>query len=760
VVTPELIAGRYRIEGLIGRGGMGAVYRARDTELDEVVALKVLSNELGTSADSIERFKREVKLARRVTHPNVARTFDIGEHAGTRFLTMEFIDGESLSDLMHAKGQLSLGRVLAIAGDICGGLSAAHKAGVVHRDLKPDNVMVASDGRVVITDFGIAREPIGAAAAKHTIGGIVGTPAYMAPEQVEARPDIDARADVFAFGVMLFELLTGQLPYKGESALTLAAARLYTDAPDPSTLRPDLPPGICQVVLRCLSREVAARFSDASELAMALANASPTMPQASSPRSVAPSGIQPVVSREKAVAVLPFRNVGAPEDDYVADGLSSELIDTLSMTAGLRVRPHGAVAQFKGATRDPRDIGRELEVDVIAEGSVRRAGDRVRLTVRLTSVEDGFQLWAQRFDRPANDLLVMSDETAHAISNALTVHAAEAHRQPLDALAVDLYLRARNEARQMGAGRVHRAIELFRAAHERAPNDVKILAGLARACARAWFFQGSAPADAAETARALAKRAHEAAPEDPEALLALATVHLMDQDVRAAAHTARLALAASPWNPDALEFVGRLLSESGRPDLAIQRLEAALQLDPTLRVARLEYVRVHALLGNYAKALEMLDSAVGVPDYEGDSVARARIALWSPDILASVLKLEVPDGDHARSPWRLVKLQQSVARGEPQDDMIKELAELGDQSRAASRFATLLYQILTELLIHLGRLDEAMIYLEKAVQSGLIDLSWIDGKTPVQRLAALPRFRELREPVAERGRVIREALGV
>lgn len=760
--VPELIGGRYQVLGLVGRGAMGAVYRAKDTELDEVVALKVLSSELGNSPDSIERFRREVKLARRVTHPNVARTFDIGEHSGIRFLTMEFIDGESLSDLVQKKGRLSLSRILEVGTEVCAGLAAAHRAGVVHRDLKPDNVMIGAGGRVVITDFGIARDPMANVDPKHTMGGIVGTPAYMSPEQVEARPDIDARADVFAFGVMLFELLTGQLPFKGESVIALASARLYSDAPTVVSVRPDIPDGISDIVGRCLARNVAERYADAGVVANELASKIPTLGGGALPSSVAQPSPDPVPQkRDKTVAVLPFRNVGATDDDYVAEGLGSELIDTLSMTAGLRVRPQGSVARYKGVDRDPRDIGRELEVEVIAEGSVRRIGERVRLTVRLTSVADGFQLWAQRFDRPANDLLVMSDETAQAISMALTVKGEQSLSDaPLDAIAVDLYLRARAESRQLGASRVHKAIELFRSAHERAPRDVRILAGLARACARAWFFQGTAPTDAAETARLLASRAVEEAPDHPEALLAQATVRLMDRDPYGAAVAAKRALDQSPWSPDALEFVGRLLSEAGRPDLAMLKLEAALQLDPTLRAARLEYVRANAVVGNITRALEILDSTLGVPDYEGDAVARARIALWSPEVLESLSKVSVPEGDHRMSPWRLVSLQLSVARGEPQDDNIAEFALVAESARGSSRFVTLLYQVLTELLIHLGRPDEAIGWLEKAVASGLADLSWMDGKTPVARLADHPRFQELRAPIAECARRVQEALGV
>ncbi|AKV04164.1 Serine/threonine protein kinase [Labilithrix luteola] len=237
---PALVANRYELLGMLGGGAMGTVYRARDRELDEIVALKVLRRELAATEGMLERFRREVKLARRVTHRNVARTFDIGEHGGDRFLTMELVRGEGLASLLTRRGRLPLAEVVSISRDVCAGLSAAHAAGVLHRDLKPDNVVLAEDGRAVITDFGIARAASEGELGR-TVGGIVGTPAYMAPEQVEGAPNLDARADLYALGAMIFELLTGSLPWTGETVIAVAAARLLQPPPDPRTHVADLP---------------------------------------------------------------------------------------------------------------------------------------------------------------------------------------------------------------------------------------------------------------------------------------------------------------------------------------------------------------------------------------------------------------------------------------------------------------------------------------------------------------------------------------
>ena len=263
---------------MIGSGGMGTVYRARDLELDEVVALKVLRRELLSAPGIVDRFRREAKLARRVTHRNVARVFDIGEHEGEKFLTMELVDGESLAATIAREGAFSVVRAVEIAAAIAAGLASAHAAGVIHRDLKPDNVLIASDGRVVLTDFGIARAIISSGPAA-TVGGLVGTPAYMAPEQVEGR-EVDARADLYALGALMFELVTGHRAWARRTAIfVVAAARLTSPPPDPRARRPDLPAPAAELIMRCLARQPEHRPASAEEVSAWLGTI--TLPPAS-----------------------------------------------------------------------------------------------------------------------------------------------------------------------------------------------------------------------------------------------------------------------------------------------------------------------------------------------------------------------------------------------------------------------------------------------------------------------------------------------
>src|SRR4051812_34755973 len=277
-IGPQLLAGRYEILGLVGVGGMGSVYRVRDLELEEVVALKVLRRDLNLTPDLLDGFKLEVKLARRVTHRNVARVFDIGEHEGERFLTMELIDGEPLSAALAKGGPLPILRGMEIAAGVAAGLAGAHAVGVVHRDLKPDNVLLATDGRVVVTDFGIARALADAGGAVKA-GDLVGTPAYMSPEQVEGLADIDGRADIYALGTLLYELVTGTRTWPGDSAYSVASARLVSPPPDPRAKRPSLPIPHAEFILRCMARRREDRYASALDVISEIERlAQPTVP--------------------------------------------------------------------------------------------------------------------------------------------------------------------------------------------------------------------------------------------------------------------------------------------------------------------------------------------------------------------------------------------------------------------------------------------------------------------------------------------------
>jgi serine/threonine-protein kinase len=751
-----VLAGRYSIEALLGAGGMGAVYRARDLELDEVVALKMLKRGLGDSAGALERFKREVKLARRVTHKNVARTFDIGEHEGERFLTMELVDGSPLSALVRA-GPLALERVAAIAAALCDGLAAAHASGVVHRDLKPDNVLIAKDGRVVITDFGIARASL-ADEAGRTQGGVMGTPAFMAPEQLEGASEIDSRADIYALGAILYELYTGARAWSASSIFKIAADKLTMPPPDPRERRADLPAALADVVLRCMARDPAARFALAEEVSHTIVAATPDSSEEEAPATTLtpPAPEEPLPAAEKKnVAVLPLRNVGPIEDEYLADGLTDDLIDTLSMSPDVRVRARGVIARFKNSERDVCEIGRELGVSVVIEGSIRRAGDKVRISVRLVSVADGFQLWARRFDVDFANVLAVGDEASAAVCQALTLpFSAPARSSAPDAIAVDLYMRGRHEYAKSTQPTTEKAIELLEQARARAPEDAAILTALAHARARLLLF--AEKENAAEEVLALAKHVVAMSPRI-EARTALASVLIvMGRSAEGAAELERI-LTVTTENADALEQAGRLLSEVGRIDEGVLMLRQAMVIEPSRKALGWECARLGALEGRWEEADELF-ARPPPPDATMQYwFARWRMIGWRRD--AETAKALLPILSTATFHFHEVAtaMLNLVAGYGPPTPLLENLAGRA-QIHQAKRRRMLMMQLRAEVHAFCYEEDAVLDAMEEANRALFFDIAWIDNCPLLAPHRAHPRFTAVRADVAHRAKAISDAL--
>ncbi len=743
------IASRYEVLGLLGVGGMGAVYKVRDIELDELVALKMLKRELATP-QLLERFRREVKLARKVTHKNVARTFDLGEHEGERFLTMELVDGEALSTVLAREGKLSLSRVADLVGPICEGLGAAHAVGVVHRDFKPDNVLLAKDGRVVLTDFGIARAE-GGDAQRTQIP--LGTPAYMAPEQVEAGA-VDARADIYALGAVLFELLTGRLPWEGETVYAVAAMRLVQPPPDPRKHRPELPAAVAELVMRCMARKPEDRPSSAAEVATRFVNV--TLPADADAVSRSIRVQAPTENRtepgQKTVAVLPFRNSGPADDEYLADGLTDDLIDALSMTPGLRVRPRGVVMGHRQG--DPRAIGRDLDVQVVVDGSVRTVGDALRVTARVLSVADGFQLWARRFDGKRADILTIGEEVARAIAGALTAGQAPERAKVENPKALDLYLRGRHEFFRMWSDAIERAIELLREAHELAPDDPIIMSGYSLALARR-FGVGLLGEQRIEIARNLANRALELAPNLGEAHAALAAVSIQRNEVAEGARLVRKALELSPLLVDAHEQAARLCSETDAPIEAIVRLEHAMHLEPRLSNLRYVKARVQGLMGDW----DEVERVFATPPADADDsnlywMSRVRMAAWTRDTAQTQRVLDALDHVAPFAFQSLVRGLGVVALSGSLPEGARAFLEERAQGDITPRTRSFFRQLQAETLAAAREYEGVLDSTEKAADAGLFDLLWLDRCPLLEPIRSTPRFAALRPKVLERSNAI------
>ncbi|MBX3130639.1 MAG: protein kinase [Polyangiaceae bacterium] len=755
--APSKLASRYEILALLGAGAMGSVYRARDAELDELVALKMLRADLIQSAAMLELFRREVKLSRRIAHPNVARVFDIGEHDGRKFLTMELIEGESLRELFERAGRFDTRRAIEIGLGICAGLEAAHAAGVVHRDLKPDNVMIVRvDGRPVVMDFGIARAVASAGDATATTGTMVGTPAYMAPEQVEAARDIDGRADLYAFGAMLFELVTGRLPFEGDSALAVAAKRLTTAAPDVRAYRPELPEALAFLLHRCLARLPSERFESARELSQALAELQSIAP--AEPSRPARRNPTHDLERDRSVAVLPLFNQGPAEDDYIAGGLTEDLVDNLSTTRGLRVRPLGTASRFAGAEVDPCEAGRELGVEVVVSGSVRRRGAGLRITARVVSVADGFQLWMERFDCTTAEVFRVSDELTAAVAKSLTVSAGAAPRAAaVDPIAIELYLRGRAQAGKLGYTPLLEAVQLLQESHERLPEDPKILVALARAVARLSFFVTD-PSDGARIAEQMAgllPKVESLAPDLPEANSVRAYIRFSEGDFAAAFPLVMRALAKAPALVEAHELRGRILVETGPVERGLESLERALFLDPSLENIAIERARVLGMVGRAPEAEGVLLASSDTSHSVAMTLV-ARFLAWGLPIQTSldVVRRELASGPAAGPRMLLAFALDVLEQGRVSPEAQQTLHRIADTPGRPPRGRAFMYQILTELHLAVGEIDAAMDALSLAVDAGFIDWVWCERCPLLERAHAHPRFATLARRIRERAEVV------
>lgn len=751
-------AARYELIGLLGVGGMGSVYRVRDLDLDEEVALKILRKDLAQTAAAVARFRREVKLARRVTHKNVARVFDVGEHDGEHFFTMECIEGEPLSTLLSPGKPFPIPQALDIATQIASGLAAAHDAAVVHRDLKPENVIVAKDGRVVITDFGVAvaRAEIEPALLP---GRGAGTPLYMSPEQIEGR-QLDERTDLYGLGLLLYEMTTGTAPWGRERDTSSRLARLAVPPPDPRERNATIPEGLAHLVLSLLEREPQSRPRSAAAVVKALSSTQAVVttrpPEATATGSSPKPSPRPAIAttgtaHAMAVAVLPIRNLGRPEDAYLAETVTDELIDRLATTPGLRVASRVALRLREHGGDDLRDFGRRLGVDVMVEGSlVKRAGGVLRVTARLVEVERGFVLWTGRFDRPASEIFELVPEVAKAIARTLTIElAAPRGRGPMDPKNVDVFVRAKQAYGDFTLAGATTAAELLGTALSQAIDDDPLLHSyLALAELRTWSLDPATPPSLPAQAEQRARRALLLEPTLAEAHLALGVHAMLAGDAPVAARRFEEAVRCNPALGEAHDHLGRLRCESGNVVQGLRDLDIALRLDPRLLTALWSGARALELSGDPVGADERLAQADAIaPGHAVTLTLRARLAHWRRDKRAIARVRDEAAATLSRGGVDELLLRAFVDP-QPEGAIGALTAQMATRGASASQRAQVM-QILGEQRAIAGELDEALSALKAAAASS-IDTLWFERCPVLARVRGNTAFGLLRAQVASR----------
>ncbi len=585
-VAPRTELGPYRIEEIIGCGGMGEVYRAVDTRLGRSVAIKLLPQELTVNPAYRRRLLQEARAVSALNHPNIVVLYDISSHEGADFLVMEYVAGSSLKELIRPEG-LAFKQVLNLGIQAASGLAAAHAAGIVHRDVKPANILVTSDQVVKVLDFGIAKLPHDGTATDLTgQGQVIGTIAYMSPEQTRGE-EIDASSDIFSLGCVLYEAATGQMPFRGVSALAVMHEIATAEPPAPSTVRPGVPAAFDALVAKCMRKERGERFRFMAEVRSALL-AVDDAGEWSGPEHivVAPS---PIAS----IAVLPFVGAGGDADtEHFGHGLAEELICALSLIPQLRVTPRSSAFSFRDKGMDAREIGRRLNAGSVLEGSVRRAGQRLRINAQLIDIANGYPIWSERFDRALTDIFEVQDEITATVVGHLRQHllgepadqaAPVARRFTEDAEAYTLFLKGRYHWGKRPAG-THAAIECFQKALERDPKYALAYASLADCynTLGGWEAGVLSPEEAFSKGRAYAERSLQLDPKLAEGHTALGygLLHFA-WDLRAAERSMREAIRLNPGYGPAHHWYSHLLVAARRFEESRAESLLYLSVDPS-----------------------------------------------------------------------------------------------------------------------------------------------------------------------------------
>jgi serine/threonine protein kinase/Tfp pilus assembly protein PilF len=765
--------GPYEVLALLGAGGMGEVYRARDSKLNREIALKVLPEQVAADPERLARFTREAQTLAALNHPNIAHIYGLEESADVRALVMELVEGEDLAQRMR-RGTIPVGEALVIGRQIAAALEAAHGRGIIHRDLKPANVMLGPGGVVKVLDFGLAtrmENPEAATAqtqeAMTQPGALLGTPAYMAPEALVGKP-ADARGDIWALGVILYEMATGALPFTGPTPVEFASAILKET---PAPLPQHVPLSLRTIVQRCLTKEPEHRYRAAGEVRGALdaaASGSLDGPQPRRPRvpgkhaawavAVLVAALIATVVWQRAeltnptgaliqsLAVLPLENLSAdPEQEYFADGMTDQLIADLSKIETLRVISRTSVMQYKRARKPLSTIARELNVDAVVEGSVVRTGDRIRVSARLLRGGTEKNLWAGSYERDVRDTLALQTEVARSIARDVDItltpqtEARLTNARRVNPAAQELYLLGRFHANKQTEEGLKRAIEYFERAVAQDPSAAPAYVGLAEAYARV-SSNYVRPREAMPKAKAAALAALKLDGSLADAHAALGFIHLIyDWDGPAARRALQRAIQLNPSLGTARLNYASYLSTQGRHDEVVQEIRQAVALDPlSLRV----YAEGTALLlfaRRYDDALQLTAKGLALEPNFAFGLALQGVAYAEqrrfPEAIRSLQKAAAID----RSPTILAFAAHVHAVAGEKAQAVKLMEEV---ERIAEQRYFCPYEIGTSY-VSVGDADAAVRWFEKGVEERADCMAWLGVEPWIDPFRSDPRYAEL-----------------
>jgi len=698
---------QYRIMEELGGGGMGVVYRAEDTKLRRDVALKVLATDRSIGQREKELFLKEARAAAALQHPNICTVYDAGEEVGVWYIAMAYIRGRSLKDLV-AQGRIPVGKAIDIAIRVAQGLQAAHGRNIVHRDIKSANIMVDEDGRVTILDFGVAK--LSGHITQTGEGRVVGTVAYMSPEQASGE-DVDARTDIWSLGVCLYEMLSGELPFKGDHDSAVIYQLVNRDPPSLSSLGLEVPAGVARVITKAMEKKPAHRYQSVSELLADLEIA----------RKELESGAPP---REPSIAVIPFTNMSAePDQSYFCDGMAEEIITSLSNVEGLRVVARTSSFAFRDTKLDIREIGRKLGADTVLEGSVQKSGARLRITTQLINVSDGYHMWAARYDRDLEDVFAIQEEIAHNIVRALEVTLTEREKRAIgkirtaDMKAYDFYVKGLHHFHEMNKKGLESARDLFTSAFVLDPNYALAYCGLADCYSMIYTFY--------DTDRAVVENALTAAEK---------------------------ALALAPDLAEAHASYGLALSFQGRYDEAEKEFALAIAIAPKLFEAHYFYARMCRVQNKLERAAELFEKASELrpEDYQAPILAGDTYrGLGRPDDVRRAFRkglaiaekqLELHPGD-ARAWYLGAHAHLELGDRTTALRWNAQATKLGPRDPATLYNAACLFAVMDEV-------DACFECFHRAIEHGFSNRPWLETDPDLASIRSDPRYPALLESMA------------